>query len=588
MQIWLTTFQTLQAAETNVQLPATFVRIYDVSKISAESVYLIAGVTQNQRVNLMKAKGVTKKSPHLLGLINDNGLTDNYECNNSILIWRIIPNAEGTYYIQSAATGEYVSRSTKAKLDLVLVEKVDQDLCRWNVSINTDGVCSILSPQEPTRGLSAQFYSSDEDWFRNYNSPEKVYLYKLSESFGDISGNATLPADGSRVTLSCGNKVWQGATSTSADATDFQLTDGSIAEDGDFSSFICRHESGSTFTLKDEATQSYLSADLSLTSTKTVWQISNGYITTQCNDGETRTLCYVPSQKSWRVLTTDEATKLDANGAEFLTVAPAPQSHTNAKGVTTLSGGWSATKLANIGWTGTKCLDLTQISLPKHLLPFATTAETQNLPIFVAQAASSAIPTEWNFVVSCANGDNVLLRATQLTDKLDFFTDRTIRVPKGMLTYKRSTTKGSTWQTLCLPFDADAVPSGFTAYQVDSLAANEATLTAATSLKGGRAYVLRTNDGTLTGGSNVLIVTNAECTLTTDAATDSPLRGTFSEVTLTGSSSKTCMLHPEKEMFQAAASGSKLPPFRVALHPAGTSPQKIRLNISQAKNTFHK
>lgn len=588
MQIWLTTFQTLQAAETNVQLPATFVRIYDVSKISAESVYLIAGVSsQNARVNFMVANYSTKPN-YLEALLNEEGVTDSYECSNHSLVWRLVPNTNGTVCIQSESSGKYVAYNNSERPELTLSETASST-SQWFIESDGSGAFAILPKTGSNYGLCAQYYAYGKiDRFGNYYRPQKVYLYKLSESFGDISGSATLPADGSRVTLCCGNKVWQGATSTSADATDFQLTDGSIAEDGDFSSFICRHESGSSFTLKDEATQSYLSADLSLTTTKTVWQISNGYITTQCNDGETRTLCYVPSQKSWRVLTTDEATKLDANGAEFLTVAPAPQSHTNAKGVTTLSGGWSATKLANIGWTGTKCLDLTQISLPKHLLPFATTAETQNLPIFVAQAACSAIPTEWNFVVSCANGDNVLLRATQLTDRQYFFTDRTIRAPKGMLTYKRSTTQGSTWQTLCLPFDADAAPSGFTAYQVDSLAANEATLTAATSLKGGRAYVLRTNEGTVTGGGNVLTVTNTECTLTADAATDSPLRGTFSEVTLTGSSSKTYMLHPEKEMFQAAANGSKLPPFRVALHPAGTSPQKIRLNISQAKTTFHK
>lgn len=603
MQIWFATLQTMQAAETSVLLPATFVKITSLSNISANSTYLIAGVSnQENRVSFLSASYYGKTN-YLKAILNEEGATESYSCNENSILWRITPNTDGTFTIQSEQTEQYITYIDAEKTDLVLANNSESTTCKWFIVSNNDGTFAIRPKQNSNRGICSQFYTQAyTDRFGNYLNPQSLYLYKLNEDFGNTSGQALRPTDGSKVAIGWGDNLWTSKATHVADATNLILSNGDVAQDDNYTPLICRYESGTTFTLTDEATQRYLSADLTLTTEKTTWQVTNGYITTTTPDGTLRTLCYAPKQNAWKMLTTDEATKQNANGALFYPIAAAAQIQTNTQGVTTLSGGWSATKLATLDWTGTKCLDLTHISLPKHLLPYTNTPETQNLPIFVAKAASATIPADWNFVVACGSNANELLRTTELADKDPFFTDRPIHVAKGILTYKRHVSQEIKWQTLCLPFGTETTPKDFTTYEFSELNGNEVNLTPVSSLKSGTAYVLYLNDDAGNSPYNAWTLSNVECTLTTSIPSKATMYGTYEKIQFSNSAEQTYMLHAASNTFRLAANGSTLPPFRAALQltnealqkaktaatQSGTTPKRLKLNISHANNVSHK
>ena len=118
----------------------------------------------------------------------------------------------------------------------------------------------------------------------------------------------------------------------------------------------------------------------------------------------------------------------------------------------------TADELAAKDLGGVTCLDLSGISLPEGATAFRHTPVEPNLLIYVRSEDASRVPEAWRFAVARAeNGEARLLRSFELTDGAPLFIPFPFAVSTGQLRYTRRLFADGNWQTLCLPFDADAV-----------------------------------------------------------------------------------------------------------------------------------
>ena len=241
----------------------------------------------------------------------------------------------------------------------------------------------------------------------------------------------------------------------------------------------------------------------------------------------------------------------------------------------------TAAELAAIDLGGVTCLDLTGISLPEGATAFWHAPTEPNLLIYVRSEDASRVPEAWRFAVARAeNGEARLLRSFELTDGAPLFIPFPFSVSTGQLRYTRHLIADGNWQTLCLPFDADAVEGQglFEAGKALGMDGSALAFGETETIAGGAAHILRTVGTAATDGQLTATFSSRACTVApTLGYLYKEVWGTnYRQMAVADADESIYLLTADGSTFAHAAAGSTLAPFRCYLslfEPAG--PQLI-------------
>ena len=241
----------------------------------------------------------------------------------------------------------------------------------------------------------------------------------------------------------------------------------------------------------------------------------------------------------------------------------------------------TAAELAAIDLGGVTCLDLSGISLPEGATAFRHTPTEPNLLIYVRSEDAGRVPDSWRFAVARAeNGDARLLRPFELTDSAPLFIPFPFAVSTGQLRYTRRLIADGNWQTLCLPFDADAVEGQgqFEAGKALGMDGEALAFGETQTISGGAAHILRTVGTAPADGRLAVAFSSRACTAS--PTLDYLYRGVwgtnYRQMSVSDAGESIYLLTADGSTFAHAAASSTLAPFRCYLslfEPAG--PQLI-------------
>lgn len=237
----------------------------------------------------------------------------------------------------------------------------------------------------------------------------------------------------------------------------------------------------------------------------------------------------------------------------------------------------TADELAAKDLGGVTCIDLTGISLPEGATAFRHTPVEPNLLIYVRSEDANRVPEAWRFAVARAeNGEARLLHSFELTDGAPLFIPFPFAVSTGQLRYTRRLIADGNWQTLCLPFDADAVEGQGLFEAGKALGMDGAALAfgETETIAGGAAHILRTVGTAATDGRLTVTFSSKACTVApTLGYLYQGIWGTnYRQMSVSDAGESIYLLTADGSTFAHAAAGSTLAPFRCYLslfEPAG-------------------
>ena len=230
----------------------------------------------------------------------------------------------------------------------------------------------------------------------------------------------------------------------------------------------------------------------------------------------------------------------------------------------------TADELAAKDLGGVTCLDLTGISLPEGATAFRHTPVEPNLLIYVRSEDAGRVPEAWRFaVVRAENGEARLLRPFELTDGAPLFIPFPFAVSTGQLRYTRRLIADGNWQTLCLPFDADAVEGQGLFEAGKALGMDGAALAfgETQTITGGAAHILRTVGTAATDGRLTVTFSSKACTVApTLGYLYQGIWGTnYRQMAVADANESIYLLTADGSTFAHAAASSTLAPFRCYL-----------------------
>lgn len=230
----------------------------------------------------------------------------------------------------------------------------------------------------------------------------------------------------------------------------------------------------------------------------------------------------------------------------------------------------TADELAAKDLGGVTCLDLTGISLPEGATAFRHTPTEPNLLIYVRSEDANRVPEAWRFAVARAeNGEARLLHSFELTDGAPLFIPFPFAVSTGQLRYTRRLIADGNWQTLCLPFDADAVEGQGLFEAGKALGMDGAALAfgETQTISGGAAHILRTVGTAATDGRLTVTFSSKACTVApTLGYLYQGIWGTnYRQMAVADANESIYLLTADGSTFAHAAAGSTLAPFRCYL-----------------------
>ena len=230
----------------------------------------------------------------------------------------------------------------------------------------------------------------------------------------------------------------------------------------------------------------------------------------------------------------------------------------------------TADELAAKDLGGVTCLDLSGISLPEGATAFRHTPVEPNLLIYVRSEDANRVPEAWRFAVARAeNGEARLLHSFELTDGAPLFIPFPFAVSTGQLRYTRRLIADGNWQTLCLPFDADAVEGQGLFEAGKALGMDGAALAfgETQTISGGAAHILRTVGTAATDGRLTVTFSSKACTVApTLGYLYQGIWGTnYRQMSVSDAGESIYLLTADGSTFAHAAAGSTLAPFRCYL-----------------------
>ena len=230
----------------------------------------------------------------------------------------------------------------------------------------------------------------------------------------------------------------------------------------------------------------------------------------------------------------------------------------------------TADELAAKDLGGVTCLDLSGISLPEGATAFRHTPVEPNLLIYVRSEDAGRVPEAWRFaVVRAENGEARLLHSFELTDGAPLFIPFPFAVSTGQLRYTRRLIADGNWQTLCLPFDADAVEGQglFEAGKALGMDGESLAFGETQTITGGAAHILRTVGTAATDGKLTVTFSSKACTVApTLGYLYQGIWGTnYRQMAVADANESIYLLTADGSTFAHAAAGSTLAPFRCYL-----------------------
>ena len=230
----------------------------------------------------------------------------------------------------------------------------------------------------------------------------------------------------------------------------------------------------------------------------------------------------------------------------------------------------TADELAAKDLGGVTCLDLSGISLPEGATAFRHTPVEPNLLIYVRSEDAGRVPEAWRFAVARAeNGEARLLHSFELTDSAPLFIPFPFAVSTGQLRYTRRLIADGNWQTLCLPFDADAVEGQglFEAGKALGMDGEALAFGETETIAGGAAHILRTVGTAATDGRLTVTFSSKACTVSpTLGYLYQGIWGTnYRQMAVADANESIYLLTADGSTFAHAAAGSTLAPFRCYL-----------------------
>lgn len=230
----------------------------------------------------------------------------------------------------------------------------------------------------------------------------------------------------------------------------------------------------------------------------------------------------------------------------------------------------TADELAAKDLGGVTCIDLTGISLPEGATAFRHTPVEPNLLIYVRSEDANRVPEAWRFAVARAeNGEARLLHSFDLTDGAPLFIPFPFAVSTGQLRYTRRLIADGNWQTLCLPFDADAVEGQglFEAGKALGMDGEALAFGETQTITGGAAHILRTVGTAATDGRFTVTFSSKACTVApTLGYLYQGIWGTnYRQMAVADANESIYLLTADGSTFAHAAAGSTLAPFRCYL-----------------------
>lgn len=230
----------------------------------------------------------------------------------------------------------------------------------------------------------------------------------------------------------------------------------------------------------------------------------------------------------------------------------------------------TADELAAIDLSGVTCLDLSGISLPEGATAFRHTPVEPNLLIYVRSEDANRVPEAWRFAVARAeNGEARLLHSFELTEGAPLFIPFPFAVSTGQLRYTRRLIADGNWQTLCLPFDADAVEGQglFEAGKALGMDGESLAFGETQTITGGAAHILRTVGTAATDGRLTVTFSSKACTVSpTLGYLYQGIWGTnYRQMAVADANESIYLLTADGSTFAHAAAGSTLAPFRCYL-----------------------
>ena len=230
----------------------------------------------------------------------------------------------------------------------------------------------------------------------------------------------------------------------------------------------------------------------------------------------------------------------------------------------------TADELAAKDLGGVTCLDLSGISLPEGATAFRHTPVEPNLLIYVRSEDANRVPEAWRFAVARAeNGEARLLHSFELTDGAPLFIPFPFTVSTGQLRYTRRLIADGNWQTLCLPFDADAVEGQglFEAGKALGMDGEALAFGETETIAGGAAHILRTVGTAATDGRLTVTFSSKACTVSpTLGYLYQGIWGTnYRQMSVSDAGESIYLLTADGSTFAHAAASSTLAPFRCYL-----------------------
>lgn len=560
-------FSTLpvNAFTPSVHLPVTLNRLTSASQLTDGCLICLASTDHQGNLLLLTSQLLNNKK--MQGYQNHTQPTSQLQITQMAHLWRVFKDEEGGICLEAADGKGWLTRRKAGALGMCMKE-TPTDLARWELSEGSNQLFRLseagLRKREIMDG-SSYINGKHYYYFDNYTLYDvcNLYIYKVPEKFSDQTGNCILPDAGTRIVLTGGNFVR--LTSGSAlQADDLVLCNGTLAPAENLDSWLVERPTDRTFILTNAQGQ-HLNYNLQAGTAINDWQIKNGLLCT--TEAEPRYLCFEILQKQWVLLPDKAAETAHVLATGMVTLAPQPQKHLDKAGCCSLSGGWSATALAQLPLEGAGCLDLTALNLPIKARSFEAKEAQGNFPIFVAEQMVEYVPASWHMAIACGS-TNRLIASTELTDRMPFYTDRPFEVKAGQLRYTRQASGKDGWQTLCLPFNAK-LPAQFKASTLLKAEADSLHFAPVAELEAGKSYLIYMENEPLTLECQKGIVVPAPINLT-------QFQGCYHNYQVADTERNVYLLVPGANQFKQAAATSKLAPFRARLQLSDAHPSVLR------------
>ncbi|MCG2649898.1 hypothetical protein [Alloprevotella tannerae] len=528
-------------AQDKQQLPhrEKYVRVSDFGKLPTGARYLIGVKNEDNKIYFLSSIAYKiGKGGKLTATLTEHLTSDTVFSPAPEICWQIEEKEKKAQWcITSIKEGKYLNYNNKDQTGVYL----DSKRVYWDLTLLGEGQIKLSN----TVGHSTRYLGfnpiqgENNGYFGNYKTCQSdtllIFMHDLTLS--ERKGELQLPADSDRIAFIADTLI-DGRLPQS----EYLLSDGRVAADG-FDTWTYLAASQKAFYLQS-ASSTYLRHDLSQ-GEKQLWYYWNGLISTS----EDTPRCLVWNKKQGQLTVVDP---YEAEVSSFIPIYFAAVADTMREdfqhGIKTLSGGWSAQRLAELDWQDVRALDLRNATLPARPLTFKYLPSKANKPIYISKTGKEVVPETWPFVIA----DNLLLKDVYLQDKEPIYVPYPFNLDGQTITYEREMIDGN-WETLCLPFTVDDWPKSFDVQELVKVTQNGSKL----DLGFDKAQKIQANQPVILRGKGKLKLQAREGLVVTQEA-EGIFRGNYDSKDI----NQAYLLSNDGNSFVNAASGSHLSPFR--------------------------